>query len=89
LKLAHDKLVVDVDDLESLDYCKAVYQYSYIPRRVVKTNRGVHVYFDLPHSFVLRVIFGDDKDRLRRDMLIAEKKADLHINVVFNTTEWY
>jgi hypothetical protein len=84
-----DKLVIDVDDLESLNYCKAVYQLSYIPRKIVRTNKGVHVYFDLPHSFTLRVIFGDDKNRLRRDIQISEFKADLYVNVVFNTTEWY
>ena len=87
-KLSNKALVVDVDDLDSLEYCKAVYQFSWIPRVIKKTRRGgLHVYIPVQHSFVLRIVFGDDYKRLQRDMEIASSTADMHINVAFKSTE--
>jgi hypothetical protein len=77
-----------VDDEDSLQYCKAVYQYSYIPRRIVKTRKGYHIYFPtLPPHFTLRVLFGDDERRLEYDYYLYIFKCPIHINVAFKSTE--
>ena len=67
---------------------KALYMYSFIPRIVKETQHGIHVYFpNIPHSLTLRAIYGDDEKRIMRDEWKIRNNLDLHVNILFNSTE--
>jgi len=71
---------------------KAVYMLSYIPRRIVTTRHGIHVYFegielsDLRELLKVRALFGDDERRIEFDERLRERC--LHLNVLFQTSEF-
>jgi hypothetical protein len=89
MKLAHNQLIIDIDGEDEMKLLKALYMFSWIKRRVVKTNRGYHIYLDLPHSFELRALFGDDPKRLEVDESNAKRRSRCYINVAFKSTELY
>ena len=70
---------------------KALYMLSYIPRRIVTTRHGIHVYFEnievteLRDLLKVRALFGDDERRIEFDERLRERC--LHLNVLFQTSE--
>lgn len=92
---------IDVDkDDDILAMCtqplaveKALYQYSWIKRKVVITRHGYHIYLDIPQDslkdyytiFMLRALFGDDVCRLNADE--SRYIAGLWANRLFTNTE--
>lgn len=90
--LANNCLCIDIDNVDDWYItCKALYQYSYIKRRVYRTKSGgLHVYFyDLKPTIPLRCIFGDDYRRINMDMLREMVKSKLCRNVLFKSSEIY
>lgn len=71
---------------------KAVFQYSFIRRRVFKTNHGYHIYLlirvdDAETVWRIRAVFGDDYGRLQYD----ESAIRRHyvVNKCFTSSEKY
>jgi hypothetical protein len=89
MKLAHNQLIIDIDGEDEMKLLKALYMFSWVRRRVVKTNRGYHIYLDLPHSFQLRALFGDDPKRLEVDESNVKRGSRCYVNVAFKSTELY
>jgi len=84
---------VDVDikgRWDAFRLLKACYQFNWIPRKVYRTHRGYHIKFPtLKHSFILRMLFEDDPNRITIDMEKALSGCSLHANVCFRSTEEY
>jgi len=88
-------LCIDVDlDYEmplskTLNYIRALYEYSYIDREVRVTNHGLHIYINIPYpndkelANYLRLRYGDDEVRMEYDL-----RRDV-VNVCFTSTEKY
>jgi len=73
-------------------YCKAVYQYSFIPRRVLRTRHGFHVWFDFSvrdfyRLLAFRSVFGDDPYRLMWDGI--KYHNGFWVNRCFRNSELY
>jgi len=81
---------------DPLALAKALYQYSYLPRRVFATKHGLHVYLpikiselgDLWGMIAIRSVFGDDYYRIGLDI---EKIASGNgvVNKCFTSSERY
>jgi hypothetical protein len=100
-RLAKYVVVIDLDIydedksecMEPLAIEKALYQYSMIPREIVETQHGMHVYLDIPLNqrdsfykiFAIRSMFGDDICRLMFDE--ARYIAGLKANRLFTDRE--
>jgi hypothetical protein len=100
-RLAKYTVVIDLDIydedkmkcVEPLALEKALYQYSIIPREIVETKHGIHVYLDIPLNqrdsfykiFAIRSMFGDDACRLMFDE--ARYNAGLKANRLFTDRE--
>jgi len=79
---------------DPLALAKALYQYSYIPRRVFETRHGLHVYLpiritelsDIWGIIAIRSVFGDDYYRIGLDI---EKIASNNgiVNKCFTSSE--
>jgi len=87
MNLAHGQLIIDLDGEDEMKLLKALYMFSWVKRRVVQTNRGYHIYLDLPHSFQLRALFGDDPKRIEIDETNTMRGSRCYINVAFKSTE--
>jgi len=87
MKLAHPNLIIDIDGDAEMKLLKALYMFSWIKRKVVITERGYHIYINLPHSFGLRALFGDDPKRLAIDEENTRLNSNCYINVAFKSTE--
>ena len=96
-RMAWKCVTVDIDIEEGSRWeteyrlVKALYMYSHIPRRIVTTRHGIHVYFegielsDLRELLKVRALFGDDERRIEFDERLRERC--LHLNVLFQTSE--
>ena len=75
---------------------KAIYQYSYLPRRVFATRHGLHVYLPIKISelnniwgmIAIRSVFGDDYYRLGLDIEKIESNNGV-VNKCFTSSEKY
>jgi len=74
---------------------KAFYQLSYIPRIVMRTKHGYHVYLmieidekDLEKHLIIRWLFGDDRVRWGFDYNKVLMKRGV-VNKCFTSTELY
>lgn len=88
---------IDVDTDIRKDYYvdplaleKALYQYSWIRRRVFKTKHGYHVYLlidnlDANGIWVVRALFGDDWGRLQYDE--SRIRRGMILNRCFTSSE--
>lgn len=88
-----DKDIISEICADPLGYEKALYQYSWIKRKVVYTKHGYHVYLDIPADklsdyyviFAIRSVFGDDICRLHADE--SRYNAGLWANRLFTNSE--
>lgn len=90
---------IDVDTEMTKDYYvdplaleKALYQYSYIPRRIFKTKHGYHIYLlidslDPEAIWRIRTLFGDDWGRLQYDE--SRIRRGMVFNRCFTSSEVY
>jgi len=94
---------VDVDDPEELEFRKdyyvdplglekALFQYSWIRRRVFKTRHGYHVYLlidglDAEAIWRVRALFGDDWGRLQYDE--SRIRREMILNRCFTSSELF
>jgi len=74
---------------------KAFYQLSHIPRIIMKTRHGYHVYLlieidekDLEKHLIIRYLFGDDRARWHYDYNKYLMKRGV-LNKCFTSTELY
>lgn len=74
------------------DVVRALYQYSWVKRKVIKTKNGLHVYLDIPvpndlnKYLTIKYMFGDDVRRLDLD---AMRWGFMNVNICFKNNEEY
>jgi len=96
VKVGKGIMCIDVDldeDIplsKTLNYLRALYEYSFIPREVRVTNHGLHIYINIPYpksdrelAIYLRRRYGDDERRIEWDMVRRV------VNICFTSTERY
>jgi hypothetical protein len=88
-----DKMTYEQKVYAWIRYCKAVYQYSFIPRMVLRTRHGFHVWFegldfgDFYQILAFRSVFGDDPYRLMWDDI--KYHSGFWVNRCFRNSELY
>jgi len=96
---AHARACVDVDIWKEsaewdwsrlLGVLRAALEYSWLPREVVATRHGYHVYTSVPWSpetHWLRLYYGDDAIRWERDLRRVYHSRRIYANVCFENSE--
>jgi len=87
-----DKMTYEQRVYAGLRLLKAIYQYSYIPRKIYKTRHGYHVWFDFVIEdfyglLAFRSVFGDDPYRLMWDDIKYHNR--FWVNRCFRNSELY
>jgi len=94
----NEYICIDVDIFEEIHErrwdtiyrtLRALLQYSYLKRRIVKTRHGIHVYIPYPcipfRQIQVRAVFGDDYERIFIDEW--KERQGMITNICFKTSE--